>query len=50
MKEDLKSTIKRVGNKYKEAPRPLRITIGKILEGKIKLTINERGQSQWIKF
>lgn len=37
MSDKVKSTIKRVGDKYKEAPRTLRITIGQILEGKVKL-------------
>lgn len=37
MKEDLQTRIKKIGAKYKNAPMPLRIKIGKILEGKIKL-------------
>ncbi|WP_258017512.1 MULTISPECIES: hypothetical protein [Clostridium] len=41
MKEDLQATIKKVGAKYKNAPMPLRIKIGKILEGKIKLNLLE---------
>lgn len=38
MKEDLKVVIRRVGDKYKNAPKPLKVTIGQILEGKIKLS------------
>ncbi|CDI50310.1 hypothetical protein [Clostridium tetani] len=41
MKDNLQATIKRVGEKYKTASKPLRIKIGEILEGKIKL--NYRG-------
>ncbi|WP_158088095.1 hypothetical protein [Clostridium botulinum] len=41
MKENLQVTIKRVGAKYKKAPMPLRIKIGEILEGKIKLNLLE---------
>ncbi|APH16964.1 hypothetical protein NPD5_2140 [Clostridium sporogenes] len=41
MKEDLQATIKKVGAKYKNAPMSLRIKIGKILEGKIKLSLLE---------
>ncbi|WP_156939973.1 hypothetical protein [Clostridium lundense] len=41
MKEDLKVVIRRVGDKYKNAPKPLKITIGQILEGKIKLSNRE---------
>lgn len=36
-KEDLKHLIIRVGKKYEQAPRLLRVTIGEILEGKVKL-------------
>lgn len=37
MSEVLKLTIKRVGEKYVQAPKPLKIAIGKVLEGKISL-------------
>lgn len=36
-KEDLIKTICRVGGKYLDSPKPLRITIGEILLGKIEL-------------
>lgn len=37
MSDNIKATIKRVGDKYKTAPKQLKITIGEILAGKIKL-------------
>lgn len=39
MSKTLEATIKRVGEKYKAAPKPLRLIIGQILSGKIKLKI-----------
>ncbi|WP_180963996.1 hypothetical protein [Haloimpatiens massiliensis] len=46
MKEDLQATIKKVGDKYKTAPKQLKITIGEILAGKIKLKIQEESNGR----
>lgn len=37
MSDTVQIIIKRVGDKYKAAPKQLKITIGEILAGKIKL-------------
>ncbi|MDR3594926.1 hypothetical protein [Clostridium sp.] len=36
-KEELEVVILRIGNKYLKAPIRLRITIGRVIEGNIKL-------------
>lgn len=37
MKNDLKAIIKRVGKKYNEAPKSLKVIVGQVLDGTIKL-------------
>jgi hypothetical protein len=37
MNENVENTIKRVGGRYLEASKPLKITICQILAGKLKL-------------
>ncbi|MDT8715553.1 hypothetical protein IAI10_02620 [Clostridium sp. 19966] len=39
MSDNLAATIKRIGDKYKEAPRHIKITVGYILAGKNKLIV-----------
>lgn len=39
MGKNLEAVIKRVGMKYLEASKPLRITVGEILEGKINAKV-----------
>jgi len=45
-KEDrLKHLVTIVGKKYVQAPMPLKITIGEILEGKVKLNCKRNKKS-----
>jgi hypothetical protein len=37
MSRSIENTIKRVGGRYLDASKPLKITIGQILAGKLKL-------------
>lgn len=37
MKNNLKVIIKRVGKKYKESPKSLKVIVGQVLDGTIKL-------------
>lgn len=46
MSDNIQAAIKRVGNKYKTAPKQLKITIGEILAGKIKLKIQEESNGR----
>ncbi len=38
MKDNIQIIILRVGNKYKEAPKDLRIYVGKIIAGDVKIS------------
>ncbi|WP_268254215.1 hypothetical protein [Clostridium cadaveris] len=42
MKVSLKEIILRVGSKYSQAPKALRVTIGEILEGKTKIDYKKK--------
>lgn len=46
MQEDIQLVIKRVGRKYKIAPKPIKIIIGKILEGNLKKKHRSRGNNE----
>lgn len=42
MKASLKEIILRVGSKYSQSPKELRVIIGEILEGKIKIDYKKK--------
>ncbi|KYH30736.1 hypothetical protein CLTEP_25020 [Clostridium tepidiprofundi DSM 19306] len=42
MKENIQSLVRRVGEKYQQSPKELRIFIGKVLEGTIKLSSDKK--------
>lgn len=40
--QDIQGIILRIGSKYSQAPKALRVTIGEILEGKTKIDYKKK--------